>query len=64
MRIKIANVGEAVLRTEAQTLIREEILSARIHELINHMRETLADAPGVGVSAPHFVEDSDNIFRT
>lgn len=56
MRIKIANVGEAVLRTEARTLTKEEILSPRIRELIEHMRETLADAPGVGLAAPQIGE--------
>jgi peptide deformylase len=52
MRIKIATVGEAVLRTEARRLTTEEIHSAAIRELIEHMRETLSDAPGVGLAAP------------
>ena len=52
MRIKIATVGEAVLRTEARRLTAEEIHSTAIHELIEHMRETLSDAPGVGLAAP------------
>lgn len=41
-----------MLRTEARSLAREEIASARIQELIEHMRETLLDAPGVGLAAP------------
>ena len=44
MRIKIASVGETVLRREARPLTLEEIASARIRELIEHMRETLSDA--------------------
>ena len=56
MRIKIANVGEAVLRTTAQALTKDEIRSVRTRELIEHMRETLADAPGVGLAAPQVGE--------
>jgi peptide deformylase len=52
MRLKISSVGEAVLRTPARPLSSEEIRSARICELIEHMRETLGDAPGVGLAAP------------
>ena len=56
MRIKIAGVGESVLRSKARPLSREEIGSARILDLIAHMRETLADAPGVGLAAPQVGE--------
>jgi peptide deformylase len=56
MRIKIASVGETVLRSEARPLVPEEIASARIRELIEHMRETLSDAPGVGLAAPQIGE--------
>jgi peptide deformylase len=56
MRIKIANVGEPVLRNAARPLRPEEIRSERIRELIKHMRETLADAPGVGLAAPQIGE--------
>lgn len=52
MRLKIAGVGEAVLRTAARPLGSEEIRSASIRELIEHMRDTLRDAPGVGLAAP------------
>ena len=52
MRIKIATVGETVLRTEARPLTAEEIHSTAIRELIEHMRETLSDALGVGLAAP------------
>ena len=56
MRIKIASVGEAVLRSEAKPLTLEQISSSRIRELIEHMRETLSDAPGVGLAAPQIGE--------
>jgi peptide deformylase len=56
MRIKIANVGEPVLRAAARPLLSEEIGSGKIRELIEHMRETLADAPGVGLAAPQIGE--------
>ena len=56
MRIKITTVGEPVLRGEARTLASEEIDSQGIRELIEHMRETLADAPGVGLAAPQIGE--------
>lgn len=52
MRLKIATVGEAVLRTKARSLTQEEIKSGQIQQLIEHMRETLHDAPGVGLAAP------------
>ena len=56
MRIKITNVGEPVLRGAARPLTSAEIGSERIRELIEHMRETLADAPGVGLAAPQVGE--------
>jgi len=46
MRIKIASVGELVLRGEARPLTPDEIRSQRIRDLIEHMREMLSDAPG------------------
>ena len=56
MRIKIASVGEPVLRDTGRPLRPEEIGSEPIRELIEHMRETLADAPGVGLAAPQIGE--------
>jgi peptide deformylase len=56
MRIKIASVGEPALRNRSRPLRPEEIGSQRIRELIEHMRETLADAPGVGLAAPQIGE--------
>jgi peptide deformylase len=56
MKIKIATVGELALRNVARPLRPEEIGSHRIRELIEHMRETQADAPGVGLAAPQVGE--------
>ena len=52
MRLKIVSVGEAVLRQPARPLTAGEIRSAEIQQLIQHMRETVNDAPGVGLAAP------------
>jgi peptide deformylase len=52
MRLKLVQVGEEVLRQPARELTSEEIVSAEIQQLIEHMRETLRDAPGVGLAAP------------
>jgi peptide deformylase len=52
MRLKIAQAGEPVLRTQARQLARAEIVSAEIQRLIVDMRDTMQDAPGVGLAAP------------
>jgi peptide deformylase len=52
VRLQIAQIGEEVLRAPANELSREEILSARTQELIEHMRDTMRNAPGVGLAAP------------
>ena len=52
MRLQIVQIGEEVLRAPANQLSREEILSAKIQELIEHMRDTMRNAPGVGLAAP------------
>jgi peptide deformylase len=52
MRLEILQAGEEVLRVQARALSREEILSDKTRELIEHMRETLRHAPGVGLAAP------------
>jgi peptide deformylase len=52
MRLKIVQAGEAALRTRARELSREEIQSPEIRQLIDWMRETMRDAPGVGLAAP------------
>jgi peptide deformylase len=40
------------LRAPANELSREEILSTKTQELIEHMRDTMRNAPGVGLAAP------------
>jgi peptide deformylase len=52
MRLKIAQAGEGVLREAARPLSRDEIGSAEIRQLIAAMKETMRDAPGVGLAAP------------
>ena len=52
MLLKIVSVGEPVLRKQARPLTAEEIRSAHIQDLIAHMRDTMHDAPGVGLAAP------------
>jgi peptide deformylase len=52
IRLKIAQVGEAVLRQRAKALTAAEIRSREIQELIEWMRESMHDAPGVGLAAP------------
>jgi len=52
MRLHIAQIGEEVLRVPANELSRKEILSAKTQELIEFMRDTMRNAPGVGLAAP------------
>src|SRR5580700_11270780 len=52
MILKIQQTGEPVLRQAARPLSRDEILDRTIQELIESMRETMYDAPGVGLAAP------------
>ena len=56
MRLKIASVGEPVLRAVAQDLSKEQVLSPTIQSLIEYMRDTVRDAPGVGLAAPQVGE--------
>jgi peptide deformylase len=52
VRLKIVQAGEAVLRGRARPLTPEEIASDEIQRLILDMRDTMRDAPGVGLAAP------------
>jgi peptide deformylase len=52
MPLKIVQVGEPALRQKARTLTKEQIASDEIQRLIADMRETMHDAPGVGLAAP------------
>ena len=52
MKLTICQVGEAVLRRKARPLSKDEIPGDYIQDLIESMRETMRDAPGVGLAAP------------
>jgi peptide deformylase len=52
MMLKIVQSGEPVLRRRARDLTPEEIVSPAVQQLIALMRDTLRDAPGVGLAAP------------
>jgi peptide deformylase len=52
VRLKIVQTGEPVLRQVARRLTGEEISSDEIQRLIQMMRDTMRDAPGVGLAAP------------
>jgi peptide deformylase len=52
VRLQIVQAGEELLRVRARELSHEEILSEKTRELIEHMRETMNYAPGVGLAAP------------
>jgi peptide deformylase len=52
MILKIRSVGEPVLRSRAKPLRPEEIVLPSTRDLIAAMRETMHDAPGVGLAAP------------
>ncbi len=50
--IEIVQVGAPVLRERARDLTREEILGDDVQRLIADMRDTMREAPGVGLAAP------------
>lgn len=50
--LKIHQVGQQVLRQPAALLSMPQIRSRETRHLIEMMRETLLDAPGVGLAAP------------
>jgi|ERR1700733_3057911 peptide deformylase len=52
MLLKIVSVGDKVLRQKARPIKPEEIQNSYIRDLIAYMRETMHDAPGVGLAAP------------
>jgi len=56
MRLKIVTVGEPVLRQPSRELSKDQVLSPVIQNLIEYMRETMRDAPGVGLAAPQVGE--------
>jgi peptide deformylase len=52
VKLKIWQAGEAVLRSQSRPLTPGEIRGPEIQELIASMRDTMRDAPGVGLAAP------------
>jgi peptide deformylase len=52
MLLPIVHAGEPVLRQQARALSPQEIGTKEIQNLIDHMRETMRGAPGVGLAAP------------
>ncbi len=72
MRLKIVQTGEPVLRESARPLTPQEIGSEELQRLIRDMRETMYDAPGVGLAAPQIgvglqlavIEDSEDFLKT
>jgi peptide deformylase len=50
--LKIVQAGDPVLRNGTRPLTPAEITGAEIQQLIEMMRETMRDAPGVGLAAP------------
>jgi hypothetical protein len=55
-RLHIVQIGEEVLWTAANELSRKEIPSAKTQELIEHMRDTMHSAPGVGLAGVLYVD--------
>jgi peptide deformylase len=51
-KLKIVQAGDPVLRKQSRTLTKEEISSPAIQQLIVLMRDTMREAPGVGLAAP------------
>jgi peptide deformylase len=52
LRLKIVQAGEEVLRRQARALSRDEIFAEETQRLIEYMKDTMRDAPGVGLAAP------------
>ena len=52
MKLQIVQAGDPVLRKQARPLTKDEIASPSIQQLIELMRETMHEAPGVGLAAP------------
>lgn len=52
MNLKIVQAGDPVLRKKSRQLSKDEIRSVQIQQLIELMRTTMREAPGVGLAAP------------
>jgi len=56
MALKLVQAGDPVLRRRTRELSPEEIRGKAVRELIEQMRETMREAPGVGLAAPQIGE--------
>ena len=56
MKLKLVQAGDPVLRQASRPVSADEINSASMQQLIELMRETMRDAPGVGLAAPQVGE--------
>jgi peptide deformylase len=56
MVLKIVEAGDPVLRRVARAMTPAEVKSPAVQGLIELMRETMRDAPGVGLAAPQVGE--------
>jgi len=54
--LKIVQTGDPVLRRQARPLTKEELADPGTQVLIALMRDTMRDAPGVGLAAPQIGE--------
>ena len=71
MKLEIVQAGDPVFRKQSRPLTREEILTPSIQELILLMRDTMREAPGVGLAAPQIgqsiqlavIEDRANYIK-
>jgi peptide deformylase len=69
--LKIVQAGDPVLRKKARPLTPDEIRSASCRQLIDLMRQTMHDAPGVGLAAPQIglalqlavIEDREELLK-
>ena len=52
MKLEIVQAGDPVLRGKSRALTKQEIGSPEIQRLIELMRDTMREAPGVGLAAP------------
>ena len=56
MKLKVVQAGDPVLRQASRPVSVDEIKSASMQQLIELMRETMRDSPGVGLAAPQVGE--------
>ena len=69
--LKIVQAGHPVLRQKARALTPDEIRSSSCQQLIELMRQTMYDAPGVGLAAPQIglsfqlavLEDREDLLK-